>query len=417
MNSHDNDQSEDIVTLRGASNPDAKTFSRKAIFFSIAIFSLAVCLAINSIFDKSSMSDKKEVKNPSANLHTSEIVNDYPDNYSQVKKTPTANGKPANQNIFNNKLNESNNALIQTPHEKSQIERFHEEEELERVKADHDAIHSKITFNNSDAMQFRNQTQTGLPGDQAAEIARAMQNQGGNLQGIGKPINSDRDNSNRQDDKADFANKKHTTDPYLKQGMVAPISPYYISQGTIIPGVLLTGINSDLPGQISGQVSQDVFDTITGNYLIIPQGSKLTGEYNSVITYGQERVQVIWTRIIRPDGTSISLDNMPGADLAGNSGLSDQVNNHWGKLLSGVVLSSIIGAGSQVAQGSTANQLNPGFGQLATQGASQNVTQVGQQITQKNLEIQPTLEIRAGMRFNVYVTKDVELPVYQAQTN
>jgi type IV secretion system protein VirB10 len=166
-----------------------------------------------------------------------------------------------------------------------------------------------------------------------------------------------------------------------------------------------------LPGQITGQVSQDVYDTVTGKYLLIPQGTKLVGEYNSTITYGQERVQIIWTRVLRPDGSSISLEGMPGVDMSGDAGLSEKVNNHWMKLLGGVVISSVLGAGGQIAQGGT-SQLNPSFGQLAAQGTGANLNDVGQQLTRKNLNLQPTLEISPGGRFNVFVNHDVELTPY-----
>ena len=177
--------------------------------------------------------------------------------------------------------------------------------------------------------------------------------------------------------------------------------------GTLIPGLLLSGLNSDLPGQIVGQVSQNVFDTKSGAYLLIPQGSKVLGQYDSRVVYGQERVLVEWTRIIFPNGRSISLEGMPGVDLSGYAGLSDQVNNHWGRLITGVVFSSLLSAGSQVAQGRNYSSFDPSYDELATQGAARNLNQVGQMITRRNLNVQPTLEIRPGFRFNVFVHKDM----------
>lgn len=221
-----------------------------------------------------------------------------------------------------------------------------------------------------------------------------------------------RDDDNRQDDKNSYLTAQRASKVSLDQRLVAPRSPYQLMAGTLIPGLLLTALNSDLPGQILGQVSQNVYDTVTGNYLLIPQGTKVIGEYDSRVVYGQERVLIVWTRLIFPNGKSISLEGMPGVDLSGSAGLADQVNNHWGKLITGVVFSSLLGASAQIAQGRTYNSFDPNYGELATQGFAQNMNQVGQQITRKNLNIQPTIEVRPGFRFNVFVNRDVTLESY-----
>lgn len=224
--------------------------------------------------------------------------------------------------------------------------------------------------------------------------------------------NSPRDDDNRQDDKSTFLSTRRATTPFLNQKLTPSRSQYQLMAGTLIPGLLLTALNSDLPGQIMGQVSQNVFDTVTGNHLLLPQGTKVIGEYDSRIVYGQERVLIVWTRLILPNGNSISLEGMPGVDLSGSAGLSDQVNHHWDKLITGVVFSSLLGASAQIAQGRTYNSFDPSYEELATQGFAQNMNQVGQQITRKNLNIQPTIEIRPGYRFNVFVNRDVKLEPY-----
>lgn len=221
-----------------------------------------------------------------------------------------------------------------------------------------------------------------------------------------------RDNANRQDEKINFLNSKSDSSVVLNQRIKKPKSPYQLMAGTIIPGVLVSGINSDLPGKIIGQVSQDVYDTVSGKYNLIPVGTKVLGTYDSRIVYGQERVLIIWTRLIFPNGNSISLEGMPGVDLSGYSGLTDQVDNHYGKLITGVLLSSVLGATAQVADGRTFNSANPSYSELALQGVARNTNQVGQQLTRKNLNIQPTLVIRPGFRFNVFVHKDMVLEGY-----
>jgi type IV secretory pathway VirB10-like protein len=195
----------------------------------------------------------------------------------------------------------------------------------------------------------------------------------------------------------------------LPNTLTPPPSPYLLTSGTVIPGVLLTGINSDLPGQVLGQLTQNIFDSKTGHYLLIPQGTKLVGQYQSQIVYGQERVLVGWNRLIFPDTSSLSLGEMPGVDQIGNAGLTDLVNNHYGKLFTGIVLTSLLGATAQMAEGPSYRTQDPHYSQLAAQGVARTANEVGQEITRRNLNVQPTLEIRPGHRFSVFVTKDIVL--------
>ena len=219
---------------------------------------------------------------------------------------------------------------------------------------------------------------------------------------------------NRQDEKRRFAGERRTGSPYLGSPLLKPISPYEIKAGSILPGTLITGINSDLPGQILAQLRENVYDSVTGRYLLLPQGTRLIGEYDSKISYGQERVLVVWSRLILPSGNSVSLEDMPGIDLSGFAGAGGRVNNHYGKLITGVVLGSVVGAGAQIAVGGQGSPNNPAsFGQLAVSGAAQNINQAGQQITQKNLNLQPTIEVPSGLKINIFVTKDMILKPVQ----
>ncbi|HEX3896002.1 MAG TPA: TrbI/VirB10 family protein [Rudaea sp.] len=223
---------------------------------------------------------------------------------------------------------------------------------------------------------------------------------------------SSRDQDNRQDDKVQFASARRTSDPYLEQSVLTPANTVYVGAGTLISAVLLTGINSDLPGMITAQVAETVYDTVSGKHVLIPQGSTLIGEYDSRVTYGQERVLFVWTRVRFPNGSSISLDGMPGTDLSGFAGVRDKVDNHWWKLAQGVVLGSLLGAAAQQSYGGGISTANPSLSQLATAGAAQNINSAGQQLVQKDLQVQPTLIIRPGQRVAVFVTKDIELPPY-----
>lgn len=201
------------------------------------------------------------------------------------------------------------------------------------------------------------------------------------------------------------ADKRGSSDQRLED----PASPYVVQTGAVIPAALVTGLQSDLPGQITAQVSENVYDSPTGRILLIPQGARLVGEYDSQVTFGQERVLLAWTRLILPNGKSIALERQPGADAAGYAGLQDGVNNHWGKLFQAAMLSTILSVGSEAGTSNSENNL----AQAIRQGASQSFSQAGQQIVEHELNIQPTLTIRPGMPVRVMVTHDLVLEPYR----
>ena len=190
----------------------------------------------------------------------------------------------------------------------------------------------------------------------------------------------------------------------------APRSPYELRAGFVVPATLISGINSDLPGQIMAQVSQDVYDTATGRHKLIPQGARLVGRYSSDVAYGQARVLVAWQRIIFPDGKAMDIGAMPGADIAGFAGFNDEVNNHYIRLFAGAFLMSGVTAGIALSQ---ERDIQGGYGSRPTASSAlsealgQQLGQVTAQLISKNLSIAPTLEIRPGYRFNVVVTKDM----------
>ena len=186
-----------------------------------------------------------------------------------------------------------------------------------------------------------------------------------------------------------------------------------IKTGAVIPAVMVTGINSDLPGNIIAQVSQNVWDTANGRKLLIPQGSKLFGVYDSRVVYGQERVLVAWNRLVFPDGSAFTLGAMPGNDMAGYAGYTDEVNNHYLRIFGSAILMSLISGGSAYAMDTMSGNSNNSMNSTPTmqqEMASALAAQLGQttmQLLQKNLNIKPTLEIRPGYQFNVIVTKDL----------
>lgn len=213
---------------------------------------------------------------------------------------------------------------------------------------------------------------------------------------------------NMQDRKTAFLNAATDQRTVSPDRLEAKASPYVVQAGTVIPAALITGIRSDLPGQITAQVTEDVYDSPTGQYLLIPQGAKLIGQYDSSVAFGQSRILLVWTRLIMPDGNSIVLERQPGADTKGYAGLEDQVDNHWGKLFQAAVLSTLLSVGAEAGTSQNENNLV----QAIRSGASNSVSQTGQQIVQRVLNIQPTLTIRPGFPVRVIVTRDLVLAPY-----
>jgi type IV secretion system protein TrbI len=187
------------------------------------------------------------------------------------------------------------------------------------------------------------------------------------------------------------------------------VSRYVVQAGSVIPAALITGIRSDLPGQVTAQVTENVYDSPTGRYLLIPQGSKLIGAYDSQVSFGQNRLLLVWNRLIIPNGRSVVLERQPGADPQGFIGLEDEVDQHWDRLVMGAVLSTVIGIGAEL--GSNANDSS--IASALRQGSSNSLSQTGQQITQRNLNIQPTLTVRPGFPVRVIINRDLVLAAYQ----
>ncbi len=217
------------------------------------------------------------------------------------------------------------------------------------------------------------------------------------------------DNQNMQGEKNAFLQSAQApTQSTLQGGIQNPVSPYMVMAGSVIPATLITGIDSDLPGQIQAIVSQNVYDSRTGNFVLIPQGARLVGQYDSQVAYGQSRVLIVWSRLIFPNDQSIDLQGMPGADLSGFAGLHDQVNNHYFRIFGSALLMSLFSAGMQISQPqNSANSSVPTNQEIIAGAMGQELTQTASQMIQQNLNIQPTLNIRPGDNFNVLVTRDI----------
>lgn len=186
--------------------------------------------------------------------------------------------------------------------------------------------------------------------------------------------------------------------------LAAPLSPNIVQAGSVVPAALITGIRSDLPGPITAQVTANVYDSPTGRILLIPQGARLIGEYDSEVAAGQTRVLLAWDRLILPDGRSIVLERQPGADGAGFAGLQDRVNQHWGNLLKAAAVSTLLGVGAELGAGS-----EDALTRALRRGSQDTINQTGQQVVRRQLNVQPTLTIRPGHPLRVILTRDLVL--------
>ena len=216
---------------------------------------------------------------------------------------------------------------------------------------------------------------------------------------------------NRQEQKEAFL-KGGSTETRNSGHLQMPASPYQVMAGTVIAAALVTGIKSDLPGDVIATVTEPVYDTATGKFLLIPQGSRILGKYNSQVSYGQSRVQVVWNRIILPDTSSLTLDNLAGTDPAGYAGLEDGVDWHWDRIFAGAVLTTLLGVGAELA--APENRQNGDRVIIAGRDSAQDsINQVGQEMTRRNLNIQPTLTERPGLPVRIIVNRDLVLRPYQ----
>jgi type IV secretion system protein VirB10 len=248
--------------------------------------------------------------------------------------------------------------------------------------------------------------------DETASVANAAKNALNNLSSMSAsgPYGENYQQQNQQPEKTAFLqNKKGKDKFYLDSKLTKPKSPYEVKAGTIIPATLQTGIDSDLPGQITAKVSRNVYDTVTGNYLLIPQGTTVIGVYDSQVAYGQSRVLIAWSRLIFPNGDSFDLQGQPGADLAGMAGLHDLVDNHYFRIFGSALLFSVFGAAGQLSQPQQTNSVLSNQ-QIIYGAIGQEMSQVGAKMIQKNMNIQPTLNIRPGTQFNILLTRDMVLP-------
>jgi type IV secretion system protein VirB10 len=240
-------------------------------------------------------------------------------------------------------------------------------------------------------------------GPPSAQVVAATPASTAGPEGAKIAIDSERD-PNAQQRKADFVgarDKEGDINPHV----LAPLrSPYMLLAGSIIAASLITGLRSDLPGLVTAQVTERVYDSATGRILLIPQGTRLIGSYDSVVAFGQRRALVVWQRIIMPDGKSLQIDNVPATDPSGYAGLADKVDFHTWTLLKGVAMSTLLGVGTSLTATGESDLV-----QAIRESTQQNVSRAGDQLTSRNLQIQPTITVRPGAPVRLVVHRDLIL--------
>lgn len=396
----------EALKLRARPRPVTR-FNRKVLIAGAALGSAAILgatlLALNPpSFQKGHSAD--ELYNVDRK-QTAEGLSELPRSYGDLKKPPPKLGPPLPGDVGPPVVGMERNLGVTPP--ATPVFRPNAEDDAARAERLRLARQARQAREAGVFFQIsaREQTAQARAGQGTAPAASedAAHSNARRLQ-----LDPERD-QNYQGRKLEFLNQKVDDEVYNPHPLQDPLSPYQVMAGTVIPASLVTGINSDLPGLVIAQVTENVYDTPTGRYLLIPQGARLIGKYDSVVAFGQSRALVIWNRIVMPDGSSIVIENLPATDTAGYAGLEDEVDYHTWRLITGVALSTLLGVGTELTFGEEESDLL----RAIRESAQRDANRAGQRITERNLNIQPTITIRPGWPLKVIVHKDLVLRPYR----
>lgn len=248
---------------------------------------------------------------------------------------------------------------------------------------------------------FASAKTSATPANPDPAVLPAVAPAGGSGEKLAINFNAD---PNAQQRKADFVSAKDSGPDVEPHALTQAASANMLSAGSVIAGSLITGLRSDLPGLVIAQVTQQVFDSATGRTLLIPQGARLVGSYDSLVTFGQRRALIVWQRIVMPDGSSIRLDNVPATDMSGYAGLEDQVDAHTWQVIKGAAISTLLGLGSELTFTGERDLV-----QAIRQSTQQSVSWAGDQLVSRSLQVQPTITIRPGAPMRLVVQRDLVL--------
>jgi type IV secretory pathway VirB10-like protein len=334
------------------------------------------------------------------NRQTPDGLNGLPRDYSGLPRPVPQLGAPLPGDLGKPMLNAGVSApgMPAPPQPDPEAQRL--AQERQRLAQEMDAARTSRLF----ASEARAGTQTaaatgaGPQGGTAALLDQAAL--GPNVGGASQPTESDR--------KLAFLNGPVDRRTTSADRVQAPASRNVVQAGSVISAAMITGLRSDLPGQITAQITEAVYDSPTGRILLIPQGARLIGQYDAQVAFGQSRALLVWNRIVMPNGRSIVLERQPGADPEGYAGLQDQVDNHWGALFKAALLSTILSVGSEAGSSNDENSLVDAI----RRGASDSISQTGRQVVGRSLQVQPTITVRPGFPVRVIVTRDLVMEPY-----
>ena len=392
---------ESVVTPAAKLDPEAlaiRTKPRRAIRFrrgvivaitalgSVSLMAVAWVALKPQVF--STVAERQELSEPS-NRPSTDALNGLPSTYGNVPKL----GPPLPGDLGRPILNSQRGMALETgtgSDPAAQIAAQERERRLAELKAARES-----------GLLVQGRATAATPA--APDAAGAQTTTPSPAPSVGPALDPERD-PNAQGRKAQFVGALDRAGDINPHALAAPPSPYLLSAGSVISASLITGLRSDLPGLVIAQVTARVFDSPTGRILLIPQGSRLIGSYDSVVAFGQKRALIVWQRIVLPDGSSLQIDNVPATDASGYSGLQDKVDFHTWALLKGVALSTLLGVGSQLTVAGESNLVK-----ALRESTQQNVSRAGDQLTSRGLSIQPTITVRPGATVRLVVHKDLIL--------
>jgi type IV secretion system protein VirB10 len=400
--------------------------NKKIKLLIFLIISISVSLVIYGIVLASSK-QKIKVTNQESSNNKLEAATDFAKNLYQnqqdirINKLDSATPPVISETrtiskIDSNNSNNSNNALKIELAKKLQEIRLQDLLKARSAKAASDGFtNMKIDNNNNNANNHshtHSHSHNSYANSDNLSTLGSSNNNTNSSQDLASLQNMMSD-QNKQMRKEKFLKEASNNDnTYLPSLLSDPISPYEVKAGGVIPAIMISGINSNLPGQIIAQVRENVYDSVSSNHLLIPQGTKLIGIYDSQIAYGQQRVLVVWNRLIMPNGSSMDLKGMTGSDQAGYGGFEDQVDHHYFRTFSSAIMMSMISTGATITSGkqATNNQNQQSAKDNMAANLANQLAQTSTSLINKNLNIQPEIKIRPGYLFNVMINRDLVLP-------
>lgn len=394
LNEPNNPQNQENNSVNSNTYEKKGTFFKKKIIYIFFFFIISLIILLlfrKEIFatnndknaSKNIIKNSNVDENESSKLENPQYGDDEMQDLTYDKST-----SPEDEEDYNIPAIEEDEEEKEAPEQKS-AEEIERENKIKQLEAEADAaLRSPTTI----TIATRPQVQQTDDKILLAQGNKAVQDYDGN----------------RQESKRNFLMNEQAQKYYQSNFMIEQLSEFEIKAGDFIPAILQTGINSDLPSKtIVAIVSENVRDTIRGKHILIPQGTKIIGVYDSSITFGQERLLIIWQRLIFPNGKTIGLDNMQGVDLSGKAGITGDVNNHFSTLLKGVILSSIMGSA-----GAIVTERKNDWRGAAAEGAGEQIVTIGDNFAERALSRQPTITIEPGTRFNIIVHSDLILEPY-----